>query len=60
MATQMQKAISGCKWCIQYEGIHAKVPMQPIIETMIELDQCPNRENLLVFCDHFTKHIMAY
>ena len=53
----------------------AKAPMWPIIvttplellhvdftsiETMMELDQPPNVVNLLVFCDHFTKHIMAY
>ena len=30
------------------------------IETMIELDQPPNMVNVLVFCDHFMKHIMAY
>ena len=30
------------------------------IETMMELDQPPNVVNLLIFCDHFTKHIMAY
>ena len=27
MATQMQKAISSCKQCIQHEGIYAKAPM---------------------------------
>ena len=26
----------------------------------MELDQPPNMVNLLVFCDYFTKHIMAY
>ena len=30
------------------------------IERMIELDQPPNMVNILVFCNHFTKHIMAY
>ena len=30
------------------------------IETMMELDQPPSAVNLLVFCDHFTKHIMSY
>ena len=75
MATQMQKAVSGCEWCIQHEGIHAKAPMWPIIVTTplellhvdftsivttIKLDQPPNMVNLLVFCDHFTKHVMAY
>ena len=26
----------------------------------MELDQPPNMVNLLVFCDHFMKHIMTY
>ena len=26
----------------------------------MELDQPPNVVSILVFCDHFTKHIMAY
>ena len=75
MATQMQKMIRGCEWCIQHEGICVKAPMQPIIvttplelvhvdftsiKTMMELDQPPNMVNLLVFCNHFTKHVMAY
>ena len=30
------------------------------IEIMMELDQLPNVLNILVFCDHFTKHVMAY
>ena len=30
------------------------------IETTMELDQPPNVVNILVFCDHFMKHIMAY
>ena len=33
MATQMQKVINNCKWCIQHEGICAKALMQPIIVT---------------------------
>ena len=74
MAMQMQKAISSCEWCIQLEGSHTKVPVWLIIvttplellhvdftsiETMMELDQPPNVVKHLVFCDHFTKHIMA-
>ena len=27
---------------------------------MMELDPPPNMVNILVFCDHFTKHVMAY
>ena len=64
-----------CKQCIQYEGTCAKAPMQPIIATTplellhvdfmsiemtMELDQPPNVVNILVFCNHFMKHIMAY
>ena len=74
MAAQMQRAISSCECCIQHEGIHVKAPMQLIIatplellhvdftsiETMMELDQPPNMGYLLVFCNHFTKHVMAY
>ena len=29
-------------------------------ESTMELDESPNVVNLLVFCDHFTKHVMAY
>ena len=56
-------------------GTHAKVPMWPIIgttslellhvdftsiEMTMELNQPPNMVNVLVFCDHFMKPIMAY
>ena len=30
------------------------------IETTMQLDQPPNMVNVLVFGDHFVKHIMAY
>ena len=75
MATQMQKLISNYKQCIQHEGTDAKAPVWPIIgtaplellhidftsiETTMELDQPPNMVTILVFCGHFTKHIMAY
>ena len=74
IATQMQKVISNCKWCVQDEGTHVKVPMQPIIaaaplellhidftsiEMTMELDQPPNVVSILVFCKYFMKHIMA-
>ena len=75
MATQMQKAISNCKQCIQHGRTHAKAPTQPIIvttplelqhidfmsiEMTMELDQPPNVVNILVFCNHFMKHVMVY
>ena len=30
------------------------------IEMTMELDQPPHVVNILVFCEHFTRHIMAY
>ena len=30
------------------------------IERMMELDQPPHIVNVLVFCDHFMRHVMAY
>ena len=75
MAAQMPRVISGCESCIQHEGICVKAPMWTIsvstplellhvaftsIVTMMEFHQPPNGVNLLVFCDHFTKHVMAY
>ena len=74
MAVWMQRAISGCERCIHHEGAHAKTPLQTIlvtsplellhmdftrIEMVMEPDQPPHVVNVLVFCDHFTRHIMA-
>ena len=75
MAMQMQKAIISWERCIQHEGTRVKAPLQAIlvtsplellnvdfngIETTMELDQPPCIVNVLVFCDHFTIHIMVY
>ena len=75
MATWMQRAIYNCKRCIQHEGAHAEALLQIICvtaplellhvefnstETTTEFDQPSNVVNALVFCDHFTKHVMAY
>ena len=75
MAKQMRQVIEACRCCLQYEGGTPKVPLCPIvattpldllhvdftsIETMMELDQSPRVTNVLVFQDHFTKHILAY
>ena len=72
---QMQKAISGCDRSIQHEGAWVKDLLKSIlvtsslellhvdftgIEMMMELDQPPHVVNVLVFCDHFTRHIMVY
>ena len=75
MAKQMTQVIKVCKHCLQYEGGMLKAPLCPIvattplnllhvdftsIETMLELNQLPRLANVLVFQDHFTKHILAY
>ena len=75
MVMEMQEVISGCERCIQHEGIQVKALLQTIlatyslellhvdftgIEMTIKLDQPPHIVNVLVFCDHFTRHIMAY
>ena len=75
MEVQMQKVISSCERCIHHEGAQVKAPLQAIlvtsplellhvdftgIERTMELDQTPHILNVLVFYDHFTRHIMAY
>ena len=75
MAKQMRQVIKACKYCLQHEGGTPKAPLCPIvattaldllhvdftsIETMLELNQLPRDANVLVFHDHFTKHILAY
>ena len=75
MAKQMRQVIKACRCCLQYEGTTPKAPLYPIvatapldllhvdftsIETMMELDKSPGVANVLVFQDHFTKHVLAY
>ena len=75
MAKQIRQVIRACKCCLQYESGTPKAPLCPIvatapwdllhvdftsIETMLELNQLPRVTNVLVFQDHFTKHILAY
>ena len=75
MAKQMRQVIKACKCCLQYEGRTPRAPLCPIvatapldllhvdftsIETTIELNQLPRVANVLVFQDHFTKHVLAY
>ena len=75
MAKQMRQVIRACKHCLQYEAGTPKTPLCPIvatapldllhvdftsIETTLELNQLPRVTNILVFQDHFTKHILAY
>ena len=75
MAKQMRQVIRACKCCLQFEGGTPKAPLCPIvattpldllhvdftsIKTMLELNQLPRAANVLVFQDHFTKHVLAY
>ena len=75
MAKQMRQVIKTCRCCLQYEGSTPKAPLCPIvattpldllhvdftsIETTMELDKSPRVANVLVFQDHFTKHVLAY
>ena len=71
----MRQVIKACRHCLQYEGSTPKAPLCPIlatapldllhvdftsIETSMELDKSPQVANVLVFQDHFTKHVLAY
>ena len=71
----MRQVIRGCTHCIQYEGGIPKAPLCPIvattpldllhvdfmsIKTTLELNQLRRVTNVLVFQDHFTKHMLAY
>ena len=75
MAKEMRQVIKARKHCLQYKGGTHKAPLCPIvattpldllhvdftsIETMMELNQSPRVANVLVFQDHFTKHVLAY
>ena len=74
MAKQMRQCIRACTHCLQYKGGFPKAPLCPIvatapldlmhvdltsIETMLESNQSPRVANVLVFQDHFTKHVLA-
>ena len=75
MAKEMRQIIRACKCCLWYEGGTPKAPLCPIvatipldllhvdftsIETTLEMNQLPRVANVLVFQDHFTKHVLAY
>ena len=72
---QVQKSIRTCMHCLQHEGNLSKVPIHLIVSTApmdllhvdftsIEMTMEPKRlpkvADILVFQDHFTKHVMAY
>ena len=71
----MRQVIRACKHYLQYEGGTPKAPLCPTvattsldllhvdftsIETTLELNQSTRVANVLVFQDHFTKHVLAY
>ena len=75
MVDQMWKSITNCVCCLHHDGKLPKVPLHPIMATTpldllhvdftsfemtMELNQPPRITNILVFHDHFTKHIMVY
>ena len=75
MTDQVQKSLKSCSHCLQHEDKLSTVPLHPILSTVpmdllhvdftsIEMTMEPNRPpkvaNVLVFQDHFMKHIMAY
>ena len=75
MAKQMRQVIRACKCCLQFQGGTPKAPLCSIvaitpldllhvdfksIETTLELNQLHRVANVLVFQDHFTKHLLAY
>ena len=75
MTNQMWQSIKSCTCYLQHEGNLSKVPLHPIvattlmdllhidftsIETTLELNRLPKFTNVLVFHDHFSKHVMTY
>ena len=74
MAKQMRQTIRACTHCLHYKGGFPKAPLCPIvatsaldllhvditgIETMLEPNQSPRLTKVLVFQDHFTKHVLV-
>ena len=75
MTSQMQQSIKNCTHCLLHEGSLPRAPLHPIvttapldllhvdftsIETTMEPNQSPRVTNILVFRDHFIKHVLAY
>ena len=75
MTNQVQQSIKSCTCCLQHEGNLPKVPLHLIvsttpmdllhidftnIKTIMEMNRLSKVANILVFQDHFTKHIMTY
>ena len=75
MANQVRQSIRAFTQCLQYEGGFPKAPLHSIvatapldllhvdftsIETTLEPNQLPRVANVLVFQDHFMKHMLAH
>ena len=75
MTNQVQKSLKSCSHCLQHEGNLSTAPLHPIVSTALmdllhvdftsikmtmEPSRPPKAANVLVFQNHFTKHIMAY
>ena len=75
MVNQVRQSIWACTCCLQYEGGFPKAPLCPImatapldllhvdftsIETTLEPNKLPRVANVLVFQDHFMKHVLVY
>ena len=75
MTNQVQKSIRSCMHCLQHKGNLSKVSLHPIVSTApmdllhvdftsiemtMEQNRLPKFVNILVFQDHFMKHIMVY
>ena len=75
MANQVRQSFRACTCYLQYKGGFPKASLHPIvatapqdllhvdftsIETMLEPHQLPRVTNVLVFQDHFMKHVLAY
>ena len=71
----MRQTIKTCTCCLQFEGGFPKAPLCPIVatapldllhvdftsvETMLEPNQSLRVANILVFQDHFMKHVLVY
>ena len=75
MTNQMQQSTKSFTHCLQHEGNLSKVPLHQIVATTpmdlldvnftsikmtLELNRPPKVENVLVFQDHFMKHVMGH
>ena len=75
MTNQMQQSIKSCMCYLQHNDNLPKAPLHPIVATTLldllhmdftsiemtmKLNKLPRVANVLVFQDHFMKHVLAY